>query len=162
MISPHATACAGSPFMSRWRWAPFDGGYDDSTLSWAQLIGVGVCLLFCSGVGATAMWCLMACWARWHTKRQDLAPKMKEVCKEGDSLPPYIPPLVRDQGSQTDQVSCSSSSPRPRQLETPRKAVRKDILLDMARRAQPVIQEVEARKNWSVQKVGSASQGELC
>lgn len=77
--------------------APFDGGYDDSTLSWAQLIGVGVCLLFCSGVGATAMWCLMACWARWHTKRQDLAPKMKEVCKEGDSLPPY-PPISEGSG----------------------------------------------------------------
>lgn len=142
--------------------APFEGEYDDSTLSWTQLIGLTACLLCCSGVGAMAMWCLRSLWARWHTKRQDLAPKLKEMGKGRDSSPAYIPPLVRDQGSQTEQVSCSSSSPRPRHLDTPRKAVKKDILLDMARRAQPVIQEVEARKQWSVQMAGSTSQSEPC
>ena len=52
--------------------------------------------------------------------------------------------------------------PKARQLDTPRKAVRKNILLDMAQRAQPVIQEVEARKHWSTQSRENPAQGETC
>ena len=47
-------------------------------------------------------------------------------------------------------------------LGTPRGGQQKDILLDMARRAQPVIREVEARKHWSVQNAWLESQEERC
>jgi hypothetical protein len=46
--------------------------------------------------------------------------------------------------------------PGRRVLDTPRRAPKKDILLDMAMRAQPVLVEVEARKRWSVQNTSAA------
>jgi hypothetical protein len=49
--------------------------------------------------------------------------------------------------------------PQERIWTPPVKALKKDILMDMARRAQPVIYEVEARKQWSTQNASSSAQG---
>ena len=60
------------------------------------------------------------------------------------------------------------SSPRTGPSGTPTKLGscvhqrQKDILLDMARRAQPVIREIEARKHWSVMNTASSVQEEMC
>ena len=46
-------------------------------------------------------------------------------------------------------------------LCTLKRGQQKDILLDMARRAQPVIREIEARKHWSVMNTASSAQDEM-
>jgi len=140
----------------------FDEVEDDSTLSWAQLAGCALCCLCCYGVGTAMVRGSRLIWARFWTTWQGVAPKLKEKIQEKDSPQIQVPSLVRDQSAQTDQGTYFGSSPKPRQLDTPRKAVRKNILLDMAQRAQPVIQEVEARKHRSTQSRENPAQGETC
>ena len=83
--------------------APFDVVEDDSTLSWAQLTGCCLCFLCCYGAVTAMFQCGRIVWARCETRRQDWAPKMKEQGENRNSVNPQIPPLVRDQGAQTDR-----------------------------------------------------------
>lgn len=140
---------------------------DDSTLSWAQLLGLCLCWLCCCGAGMAIWRCGLMMRARFFTTWLELAPKKKEEDQQDKGLPT----LVRDQGCQTEGGTSDVSSPRtgrlgtqpkPSVMDTPRRGHQKDILLDMARRAQPVIREVEARKHWSVQNSWLEAQGETC
>ena len=135
---------------------------DDATLSWCQ-VGICVaCCLCCYGLGRLCYWAL----TRLATMGQKLASFLKamwEAASQGgeSSLKRVssLPPLVKEQGSQTENQESYPCSPRSRgpserPLQTPRRSnqggnCRQEILLDMARRAQPVIAEVEARKMWS-------------
>jgi hypothetical protein len=140
---------------------------DDTTLSWSQLAWLGLCWLCCCGAGMALWRCSRILVARCHTMWLEVAPKMKVESRVDKDLPT----LVKDQGSQTEQGIYAASSPKTGPLATPTKSMmlgtprrgqQKDILLDMARRAQPVIREVEARKHWSVQNAWLESQEERC
>lgn len=146
---------------------PIEEVDEDSTLSWTQLAGCGLCCLLCCGVGMATRRCGQMAMARCFTRGQEVAPKMKAMQKEMAE----IPALVRDQGCQTEEGTFFCSSPRTEPsgtptkaglLDTPRRGQQKDILLDMARRAQPVIREIEARKHWSVMNAASSAQEEMC
>lgn len=56
---------------------PAEIAEDDSTLSWWQLIGCGLCFLCCCGVSAATCRCLGAMGTRFKTKWQGEAPKLK-------------------------------------------------------------------------------------
>ena len=61
---------------------PAEIAEDDSTLSWWQLIGCGLCFLCCYGVSAATCRCLGAMGTRFKTKWQGEAPKLKEKNRE--------------------------------------------------------------------------------
>ena len=141
---------------------------ENSTLSWYQLGLCGLCCLCCYGLGKVLMWML----TRLVTKGQRVASILKLMVQDGLRQAQSAPGgghnqmasvAVKDQGAQTElQVPLGSSlcCPSPKRspdlghLSTPSRrnyggGRRPDILLDMARRAQPVLAEVEARQVWS-------------
>ena len=131
---------------------PIEEVDEDSTLSWAQLAGCG---LRTDGNGAV-----------FHQRTGSGA--QVEGHAGGDGQDPGI-----SQGSELSDGggTFDGSSPRIGPSGTPTKLgscvhqrgdSRRTILLDMARRAQPVIREIEARKHWSVMNTASSAQEEMC
>eukprot|EP00435_Cladocopium_sp_Y103_P044940 s2029_g12.t1 len=143
---------------------------DDLALSWGQVAWCCLHCLACYGAGQALWTILWAIWSRCHTRRPKRATgKLPSVSLLGNLEALLGHDKMKEQGSQTEKgedylpsspknrdMAAGPSSPKSRglALETPRRAApksvtqRKDILLDMARRAQPVMHELGIRQQW--------------